>query len=29
MLVTRRAGEHYIDPRPGKVGYLIVKIQAE
>jgi hypothetical protein len=29
MVVTRRAGEHYIDPRPGKVGYLIVKIQAE
>ena len=29
MIVIRRAGEHYIDPRPGKVGYIIVKIQAE
>ena len=29
MVVIRRAGPHYIDPRPGKIGYIIVKIEAE
>jgi len=29
MIVIRRGGPHYIDPRPGKIGYIIVKVQAE
>jgi mannose-6-phosphate isomerase-like protein (cupin superfamily) len=29
MVIIPRGGVHYVDPRPGKIAYLIVKVQAE